>query len=222
MSLFEKFTKKKPGDAPAIETTSLHETNIDITPKGATAEDESEGYYFQNPIELAIYGKFHGKDKTVYWLTGNDYIEAYNKGFHLFEQGRFQEALTAYRASLKLNPIGLSARFEICEVFIKMQNYADARKTLLEMRTYLIEEENIARFYRRLGFIATEEGNYDCALAAYAYSLNFKNHPSVKNEMDYIQHVSRMGGFKASSIVKNAASILTKNGLPVLTETKLN
>ena len=74
MSLFEKFTKKKPSDAPAIETISLHETNIDITSKGAIAEDESEGYYFQNPIELAIYGKFHGKDKTVCWLTGNDYI----------------------------------------------------------------------------------------------------------------------------------------------------
>jgi hypothetical protein len=90
------------------------------------------------------------------------------------------------------------------------------------MKAYLIEEENIARFYRRLGFIATEEGNYDCALAAYTYSLNFKNHPAVKNEIDYIRHVSRMGGLKASSVAKNAVSILSKNGLPVLTETKLN
>ena len=185
MSLFEKFTKKKSVDIPGIETTLPLEVGSEVASSGVVPDEESEGYYFQNPIELAIYGRFHGKDRAVYWLTGNDYIEAYNKGFQLFEQGRFQEALAAYRDSLKLNPIGLSARFEICEVFIKMQKYTDAKKTLLEMKTYLIEEENIARFYRRLGFIETEEGNYDCALAAYAYSLNFKNHPSVKNEMEY-------------------------------------
>lgn len=222
MSLFEKYKKKKSVDVPAIDTTLPHEAGSETTSSGVVPEEESEGYYFQNPIELAIYGKLHGKDKTVYWLAGNNYIEAYNRGFQLFEQGRFQEALVAYRDSLKLNPIGLSARFEICEVFIKLQKYADAKKNLLEMKPYLIEEENIARFYRRIGFIETEEGNYDCAIAAYAYSLNFNNHPSVKNEMDYIRHVSRMGGLKATSLTKNAATVLAKNGLPVLTETKLN
>ena len=222
MSLFEKYTKKKSVDTLGIETTLPLETGSKVASSGVASGKESEGYYFQNPIELAIYGKLHGKDKTVYWLAGNNYIEAYNKGFQLFEQGRFQEALAVFRDSLKLNPIGLSARFEICEVFIKLQKYADAKKTLLEMKPYLFEVENIARFYRRLGFIETEEGNYDCALAAYAYSLNFKNHPSVKSEMEYIRLVSRMGGLKASSITKNAAIVLSKNGLPILTETKLN
>lgn len=222
MSLFEKFTKKKSVDISNIDTTPAHEVGSEATSSGMVPEEESDGYYFESPIELAIYGKVHGKDKPVYWLAGNDYIEAYNKGFQFFEQGRFPEALAAFRNSLKLNPIGLSARFEICEVFIKLQKYADAKKTLLEMKPYLIEDENIARFYRRLGFIETEEGNYDCAIAAYAYSLNFNNHPSVKNEMDYIRHVSRMGGLKATSLTKNAATVLAKNGLPVLTETKLN
>lgn len=223
MSLFEKFTKKKRDDSlSAKATTPLAETDMDTTAEETTAEEQSEGYYFQNIIELAIYGKLHGKGKTVNWLSGNDYIEAYNKGYQLFEQGRFQEALTAYYDSLKLNPIGLSARFEICEIFIKLNKFAEAKKTLLEMEAYLIEKENIAQFYRRFGFIAIEEGNYDCALAAYTYSLNFSDHPLAKNEMDYIKQVSRMGSLKAATISRNAVSILEKNGLPILVEKKLN
>lgn len=221
MSLFEKFTKKKQADNQPVEISSLHEVEPVITPSEVTTEESSEGYFFQDPIELVIYGKLHGRDKTVYWLSGNDYIEAYNKGFQLFEQGRFQEALVAYRDSLKLNPVGLSARFEMCEVFIKMMKYADAKKTLLEMKDYLIDGKNIARFYRRLGFITTEEGSYDCALAAYAYSLNFEKHPLVKNEMSYILHTSRMSTTRASDIINNAESILKKSGLPVLKEMKL-
>ncbi len=158
MSLFDGFRKKKAGipevkqNEPEKESPALPKVNPENT--------ESEGYYFENPIELAIYGKLYAKDKTVYWLSGDKYLVEYKKGYQLFEQGQYSRAIEAYKKCLELNPIGLSARFEICESYLKIGNLSSARNTLLEMKDFLIEEKNIARFYRRMGYIEIEKGNY--------------------------------------------------------------
>ena len=57
MSLFDGFRKKKAGipevkqNEPEKESPALPKVNPENT--------ESEGYYFENPIELAIYGKLY-------------------------------------------------------------------------------------------------------------------------------------------------------------------
>ena len=49
-----------------------------------------------------------------------------------------------------------------------------------------MEDALKAKFYRRIGYIAIEEGSYKEAYACYQYSLNYENHPSVSQEMQYI------------------------------------
>ena len=213
MSLFDGFRKKKAGipevkqNEPEKESPALPKVNPENT--------ESEGYYFENPIELAIYGKLYAKDKTVYWLSGDKYLVEYKKGYQLFEQGQYSRAIEAYKKCLELNPIGLSARFEICESYLKIGNLSSARNTLLEMKDFLIEEKNIARFYRRMGYI--EKGNYKGAAARYQYSQKFENHPSVVQELMYIK---AKGGFGVAS--GNPEKVLSSAGLPVLTKTTLS
>ena len=85
------------------------------------------------------------------------------------------------------------------------------------MKDFLIEEKNIARFYRRMGYIEIEKGNYKVAAACYQYSQKFENHPSVVQELMYIK---AKGGFGVAS--GNPEKVLSSAGLPVLTKTTLS
>lgn len=190
------------------------------TPKGFTVEKEKpvaapavkeESFYFENPIELAIYGKLHGKGSTVSWISSDKYLELYKKGYQLFECGQYAKAIDVYKECLKLNPIGISARFELVECYIVTKQLSFARKSLYDMKYYLLEDSQKARFYRKIGYIAIEEGSYKEAYACYKYSLNYENHPSVSQEMQYIES-------KAGSTIRkvSAESTLTAHNIPLL------
>ena len=97
-----------------------------------------------------------------------------------------------------------------------MGNLSAAKNTLLEMKDYLIEEKNIARFYRRMGYIEIEKGNYKVAAACYQYSQKFENHPSVVQELMYIKS---KGGFGVAT--GKPENILSSAGLPLLKKTTL-
>lgn len=204
MSLFDGFRKKK-------------DDKSEVKQKAIETNTESEGYYFENPLELAIYGKLFAKDKTVRWLSGDNYVVEFQKGYQFFEQGLYGKSIEAYKKSLELNPIGLSARFEICEAYLAMGNFPAARNTLLEMKDFLIEEKCIARFYRRMGYIEIEEENYKVAAACYQYSRKFEAHPSVAQELMYI--MSKAGKGVASN---NPEKILSRANLPLLSTKTLN
>ena len=175
------------------------------------SESNQEGYYFENPMELAIYGKLFSKDKTVLWLSGSNYLDEYRKGYQLFEQRQYAKAIAVYENCLKLNPIGLSARFEMCEAYISLHRFQDAQKVLIDMQAFLIGEKDIARFYRRMGFIETEKGNYKLSAACYQYSERFEKHPSIAQELMYIK--SQGGRFVISN---NPDRIISESNIPLL------
>lgn len=214
MSLFDGFRKKKT-EHPKVMQNDFNKERTDVSNDNLD-NDESEGYYFENPLELAIYGMLYAKDKNVQWLSGDNYLVEYQKGYQFFEQGRYNKAIETYKKSLELNPIGLRARFEICEAYLALGNLSAARDTLLEMKDYLIEESSIARFYRRMGYIEIEKGNYKVATACYQYSRKFEANPLVAQELMYI--MSKAGKGVAS---KNPEMVLSKAKLPLLTTKSL-
>ena len=129
MSLFGGFKKKK-----AEQKAQGNENVVSNNPKAS----DPDGFYFESPIELAIYGKLYAKDKTVYWLSGDKYWDEYKKGYQLIDQGLYGMAIPVFRRCLELNPIGLSARFEMCEAYLKMGKLPEARRTLLNMKDFLV------------------------------------------------------------------------------------
>lgn len=214
MSLFDGFRKK--------QTEQANAKNKSVQDEKAGSADRSknssaEGYYFDSAMELAVYGKLFAKDHVVNWLAGDNYKVAYMKGYHLYEQGLYAQAIDACRKSLKLNPIGLSARFEICECYLKMGDLAAARKTLLEMKDYIVDNTSIAKFYRRIGFIEIEERRYQLAAACYQYSQRFENHPSVSQELVYI--MSKAG---VNIMSPNPDKILMSANVPLLPTIKFD
>lgn len=184
-----------------------------------TQDNIELGFYFENILELAIYGKLFGEGKTVSWLSGDLYLKQYQKGYQLVEQGKFTEAIKALKASLGLNPIGISARFELCECFIQLKDLPSAKQVLEDMSAYLLDPKHIARFYRRMGYIEIENCNYLVAVACYIYSRSFEDHPTIEQELQYIyQEV----GVHVNGVLNDPTTILKKYGIPVLKERNID
>ena len=110
-----------------------------------------------------------------------------------------------------MNPIGISARFELVECYIRTKQLSFARKALYEMKEYLCDDANKARFYRRVGYVAIDEGSYKEAYACYKYSLNYENNPLAAQEIEYIEE-------NAGKSVKNISieNTLFEYEIPIL------
>ncbi len=162
--------------------------------------------------------------KGVVWFGSsedeeNPYLELYMTGYELVEQKRYEDALRPLRAALTLNPAGINARFEICECYFQLHDLNAAREELMRLVPFLNERKRIARFYRRMGFFCTESGQYPEALACFAYSVRMADHPSVKEEVEYILQAARKNGQDMRSLVNrnNLHGILVRAGIPVIT-----
>ncbi len=144
-------------------------------------------YYFENQNEFLIYSSINNDDSEIVWVSNDKYLELYNEGFAQFENNQFSAAIKKYKQCLEINPIGISARFELAECYIATKQYALAKEILFSMRDYFYENCHTARFYRRLGFILVEEKLYEIAYACFHRSLKFENHNIAKNEMQYLR-----------------------------------
>ena len=177
----------------------------------AAKEEPEELLYFENAIEFAMYVKLYNKKKNVVWVSSDKYIELYKKGYQLFECRQFAKAIDVYKECLKLNPIGISARFELVECYLMSKQFSLARKSLYEMKDFLYDDSLKAKFYRRVGYVAIEEGSYKEAYACYRYSLKYENHPSVAQEIAYIES-------KAGTSVRRTdeVKVMQANNIPLL------
>lgn len=179
------------------------------------ANSTEHAFYFQNAVEMITYGAHVEGGDSVRWLEGNNYIDLFKKGYKLVEIGQLEEAIEVLKESLVWNPIGVEARFEMCEAYIQLRDFKMARSILFDMANYLYDPVKIARLYRRIGFIATEEENYLCAAASFMYSKRFEDHVSVNEELLYIQS---KGGFEIRLSEKDIITLLQANNIPILGE----
>ena len=232
MSLFSGYKKEKSPEAEErlaeaeeimnesdnclseAESVDAEEYNASEEP---ASEEEAEGFFFENLLEFTVYCKYFGGNRTIYWKEGDGYWKAYKYGYEAVEEGRIPEAFELFNLCLVLNPIGLSARFEVCELYLKLHDLTSARKTLMDMKDYLLEDKKIARFYRRMGYIETEKGNYKVASACYQYSRKFENHPSIDQELAYIRSKSLFGINKGDPV-----KVLEGARIPVLSSTGID
>ncbi|MBO5379375.1 MAG: tetratricopeptide repeat protein [Clostridia bacterium] len=179
--------------------------------KVVLSDSVGEGYYFENFTEFALYVKVNKPKTEVVYLSGNNYKDMFMSGIELFEQKKFEKAIETLNECLKLNPVGISARFELVECYICTKQFELAKKTLLDMKEYLESHTNKARFYRRLGFISIEEKDYKTAYCCYKYSLNYENHYTVPQELKYIKSSSN-----SSFLFVSIKNTLKNKSIPLL------
>lgn len=171
-------------------------------------------YYFDSLTEFITFAKLNSGSNAS-WLTGNIYQYYFYRGFALFELGRFNDAFESYQQSLKLNPVGLSSRFEIVECYLALKEFHKAEEELYRLKDYLMENDDIAKFYRRLGYIKSEQQQWLTAYACYLFSVRFKKDPSIIEELTYIEmHTS---GIKWNiKKRRKPINILKDNNIPII------
>ncbi len=177
-------------------------------------DPETEKYCFADQMEFILYVNHcmdEGKKNAIAWSSDSSYFDLCRKGSDFFEDRQYGKALRTYQDALKVNPVGIGARFEICECYLRLGLLPGARQTLLDMQEYLVTATDVARFYRRMGFIETEQCNYRLAVACFLFSLRYEESEVVKNELTYITAVT-------GKIIRiaNLEAALKRAGLPIL------
>lgn len=177
---------------------------------------DADRFCFDGQMEFFIYAK-HTKDigrkKNIIWVNESTYNDRFMQGYHLYEDRKYEKALQAYRKALEVNPVGINARFEICECYLKLGNLIGARTTLLEMQDFLLENKHIAKFYRRMGFIAVEQQDYRLGAACFIHSLKHEKSNLVADELMYIQSIT--GGIDT---IGDPEKVIRSAGIPILHE----
>ena len=180
----------------------------------AEKDPDMERFSFEDPTEMVLYVKHCkavGKNNGVAWTSSREYMDRFKKGYDLFEDGQFEKALEAYRDALTVNPVGVRARFEICECYLNLGMLPEAKQTLMDLQEYLVKPTDIACFYRRVSYIATEQEDYRLAVACLLYSREFERSPYVTRELMYIMSVA-----KDLERVSDPEQVLEDAGIPVL------
>ncbi len=159
-----------------------------------SVENNAE-YHFENLYEyllfLGIKYSHNEKDYQYSWKNGDLYLKTYKEAYNEADRKNYSKAESLLYKCLELNPIGIAARFELAEVNIMKKDYRKAKTELNNVADYLSKKDLVAKYYRRRGYIATEEKQYDLAYACFSYSLNFEDSDIAKKEIVYIANESR-------------------------------
>ena len=177
-------------------------------------DPRTERFCFADPTEMALYVKHCkavGKNNGVIWKASSEYLDRFKRGYDYFENGQFDKALGAYQDALRVNPVGVKARFEICECYLHLGLLTEAKQTLLDMQEYLVSATDIAHFYRRMGYIAIEQEEYKLAVACLLFSRDYERSTYVTRELIYI-----MRSTKNLERVSDPKQVLLEAGLPIL------
>ena len=154
----------------------------------AAATDICFDYIHLNEPDLAMDGYNMNTVQTT--INGSDeYIQAYQEGARLFDEGNYTEAIEAYTRCLAEDEKETNAHFEIAEAYIALRDFDQAKEWLKKVIQNISEDKDKARLLRRFGFIAIEELNYEAANAFYTYSLQFEESDPARQELAYIQYL---------------------------------
>ena len=169
-------------------------------------------FYFETAAEWLTCWRLLG-ERPISWQQGDAYLERYRRGRRFMEEGRFRWAIQTLRGSLCLNPVGISARFALCECYFRLKECSSARRCLNETARFLTASGEIARFYRQMGHIEYEGGNYLGAMACYAYSLKFADDSAVEGTLEQIRvHMGEAG----DQVCRDPVSVLKRRNITVL------
>jgi len=205
------------GDAPGARQ-ALERVVEQFDPGGTGFADDtvSEYRYFLSPYEAALYRRMFRPTRKVRRLP-IDLVQLYLLyGATLVEVGDLDAAESALRRAHRFNPVNPPVLFELGEV-LKMQRRWDEFRELSEAALAVsLDAVSAARAYRNLGFLRTEQGDFDVAAACYQKSRMLDDRSAVRcaHELAYIEQ--RAGRPVVSLSDPEAVdTILRANGIQV-------
>lgn len=147
------------------------------------------GCYYQRHGRLA---KAADEFRVVVNLEG-DFLSHFNLGFVLFELGRYDEALDAFRQCLVFHPDDPAVCYELARLHMLRGDY---RTALEQVRISLRQYPEDWELYNMLGICQLQLGAYDEALSTLGTALRMASHPSEQAEvLRRIQTIERYREF---------------------------
>ena len=125
--------------------------------------------------------------RNLTWVNTQASTVSRMQAYALIELGRHNEAISVLKQALeKSNPIGIALRFEMVEAYLASNQLHQAEKELATLSTMVISRQDIARYYRRLGYCMIERKEYADAKICLLYSFCFEMSDSALGELAYI------------------------------------
>lgn len=148
---------------------------------------EEDWYTFNNCVELVLFTKENEAEaKNIVDIN----YESSNAYLYLamadFENKDYEEAIKKLNKALKWNPNNINVLFERAETY---KNKGDLKKyynLTLDLYDKIYTINDLAHYYRNLGYYFIETENWDLAKALYLYSVRFENNDVALTELKYI------------------------------------
>ena len=138
---------------------------------------------FRNPFEDNLYQLREKPEKTLNRTPFDfaQYITLY--AFILTETGSPLDAIPVLEKAMEYNPVDCGPRFELAEVYKLLGNKRQLMITTRETLKVASSPVAIARCYANMGYILTDMGEFDDAIAFYTASVMFAPHPMIPYEL---------------------------------------
>ncbi|WP_303787776.1 M48 family metallopeptidase [Ruminococcus flavefaciens] len=137
----------------------------------------------RNPFEDNLYQLRYKPEKTLNRTPFDfaTFITTY--GYLLVETGSPVDAIPILEDAIEYNPVDCGPRFELAEVYKLLKNKRMLLETSRETLKVASSPVAIGRVYANVGYILTEMGEFDDAVAFLTASLIFAPHPAIPYEL---------------------------------------
>ena len=137
----------------------------------------------RNPFEDNLCQLLFNDGKTLNRTPFNFTMYLTTYAFLLVETGANVDAIPILEDAIEYNPVDVGPRFELAEVYKLLKNKRMTLETSRETLKCASSPVAIARVYANVGYILTDMGEYDDAVAFYTASLIFAPHPAIQYEL---------------------------------------
>lgn len=145
--------------------------------------ENSKFVSLRNPFEDNLYQLRYKPEKTLNRTPFDfaTFIATY--GYLLVETGSPVDAIPVLEQAIEYNPVDCGPRFELAEVYKLLKNKRMTLETSRETLKVASSPVAIARIYANVGYILTDMGEFDDAVAFLTASLLFAPHPAIPYEL---------------------------------------
>ena len=167
---------------------------------------------FENKLAYLIYRNMPN-NSNIKMLEVNFYSIYSRLAYIYVEEKNFDKAIEAIEKIKEWNPMTLSPYFEYCEILKLKEDFEQFHKENLKLYDKIYFTNDLARYYRNMGYYYIEKEQFDVAYALYRLSLIFNYSKSALNELKYI-NVKTKFQYKEMS-VDDLFKLLEENNISI-------
>lgn len=179
---------------------------------GVCADDSQSSYYdFRDFTQLVLIGELI-KPKGEIRKAIAPFAQVYSAyASVLFEVGKHEEAIHWLKEAIRWNPVETSLYFEIDTNFKALGNLEAAYEWDMRAHKFIADASSLAHWYRNLGFISIERGEFELAAAEFVFSMVYEPTELAFSELMYMRIEHNADYVDMSP--DDAASILEKHDI---------